>query len=415
MLTLPDSRQRKQYHAQELCMAGITMFMFKEGSRNAYNNERKDTRFRDNYNKLFGLSLPHMDSVDDFFRELPEQELEKVKVNMVSHLIRKKVLESWKFRGHYIVAIDGTGMATFDHKHCESCLSKTSKNGVTTYFHNVLEAKLLTASGMSLSIATEWISNEGKKSYQKQDCEQAAFVRLAAKIKKYFPRLPIVMVADGLYPKVGFFNICRQNNWKYIVTLKDGSLKSLQEEICWEKRVNHKQKREITRVDKTTVTILNCQWLKDLNYKDHALNWVECIEENTSKKTGEKHWQRFVHLTNMDIDSDLCLGISDTGRLRQKIENEGFNTQKNHGYALEHKYSRVDFQAMRNYYQCLQIAHIINQLVVASKTINTLLKKTLKCTEKHIWKRLLSFLSEVAIVESELIKLTYGKFQIRLE
>lgn len=70
------------------------MFMFKEGSRNAYNNERKDTQFRDNYKKLFGLSLPHMDSVDDFFRELPEQELEKVKVNMVSHLIRKKVLES---------------------------------------------------------------------------------------------------------------------------------------------------------------------------------------------------------------------------------------------------------------------------------------------------------------------------------
>jgi len=313
------------------------------------------------------------------------------------------------------VAIDGTGMATFDHKHCESCLSKTSKNGVTTYFHNALEAKLLTASGMSLWIATEWISNEGKKSYQKQDCEQAAFDRLAAKIKNYFPRLPIVMVADGLYPKVGFFNICRQNNWKYIVTLKDGSLKSLQEEIRWEKRVNHKQKREITRVDKTTVTILNCQWLKDLTYKDHALNWVEYIEENTSKKTGEKHWQRFVHLTNMDIDSDLCLGISDTGRLRQNIENEGFNTQKNHGYALEHKYSRVDFLAMQNYYQCLQIAHIINQLVVASKTIKTLLKKTLKCTEKYIWKRLLSFLSEVAILESELINLTYAKFQIRLE
>lgn len=415
LVTLSDFRQRKQYQAQELCMAGITMFMFKEGSRNAFNNERKDPRFRDNYNKLFGLSLPHMDSVDDYFRQLPETELEKVKVNMVSHLIRKKVLESWKFRGHYVVAIDGTGMATFDQRHCDSCLSKTSKNGVTTYFHNVLEAKLLTPSGMSLSIATEWISNEGKKSYQKQDCEQAAFVRLAAKIKNCFPRLPIVMVADGLYPKAGFFNICRQNNWKYIVTLKDGSLKSLQEEISWEKRVNHKQKSEITRVDKTTVTILNCQWLKDLSYREHTLNWVECIEENTSKKTGEKHWQRFVHLTNMDIDSDLCIGISDTGRLRQKIENEGFNAQKNHGYALEHKYSRVDFQAMRNYYQCLQIAHIINQLVVASKTINTLLKKTWKFTEKHLWKRLLSFMSEVAIIESELTNLIASRFQIRLE
>jgi hypothetical protein len=80
----------------------------------------------------------------------------------------------------------------------------------------------------------------------------------------------------------------------------------------------------------------------------------------------------------MNIDSDLGVGISDTGRLRQKIESEDFNAQKNHGYALEHKYSRVDFQAKRNYYQCLQIAHIINQLVVAGKTIHTLLKKKWK-------------------------------------
>ncbi|WP_139035437.1 hypothetical protein [Anaerophaga thermohalophila] len=61
LITLPDSRQRKQYHTQELCMAGITMFMFKEGSRNAYNNERKYPQFRDNYNKVFGLFLPQMD------------------------------------------------------------------------------------------------------------------------------------------------------------------------------------------------------------------------------------------------------------------------------------------------------------------------------------------------------------------
>ncbi|MBZ4676917.1 MAG: transposase family protein, partial [Anaerophaga sp.] len=119
LITLPDSRQRKQYHTQELWLAGITMFMFKKGSRNAYNNERKDPLFRNNYNKLFGLSLPHMDSVDDFFRELPEQKLEKVKVNMGSHLIRKKVLEAWKFRDYYIVTIDRTGISTFDHKHCE--------------------------------------------------------------------------------------------------------------------------------------------------------------------------------------------------------------------------------------------------------------------------------------------------------
>lgn len=411
---LPDTRERKQYHSQELCMAGITMFMFKEGSRNAYNNERKDKQFRDNYSRLFGLTLPHLDTVDDYMRELPDLEFEKVKVNTISSLIRKKVFSSGKFRGHYIVAIDGTGIASFDNRHCESCLSKTSKNGVTSYFHNVLEAKLLTPSGMSLSIATEWISNQGKKSYQKQDCERAAFIRLAASIKNYYPRLPMVIVADGLYPWKGFFDICRQNDWKYIITLKDGNLKSLQEEIRWEKRLNHKQTREVVRADKNTLTTLTYPWLSGLTYRNHSLNWVECIEKKVSRATGNIIQQRFVHLTNMEISSELCAGISDTGRLRQKIENEGFNIQKNNGYALEHKYSRVSFQAMKNYYQCLQIAHIINQLVQASQTIKTLLDKTLKCTVKHLWKRLLSFLSEREIIESELIDLVSRKFQIRL-
>jgi hypothetical protein len=41
----------------------------------------------------------------------------------------------------------------------------------------------------------------------------------------------------------------------------------------------------------------------------------------------------------------------------------GFNSQKNHGYYLGQKFSRTDFTATQNYYQRLQIAHMINQLV----------------------------------------------------
>jgi len=163
---LSDNRERKQYEPQELCMAGIALFLLKEGSRNAMNNDREEIQFLKNYKKLFGLNLPHMDSVEDYFRFLPDDELEKVKMKMISRLIRKKVLESAKFRGHYVVAIDGTGVASFDKKHCDCCLTKTSKNGITTWFHNVLEAKLLTPSGLSLSIATEWISNKGKQEYE---------------------------------------------------------------------------------------------------------------------------------------------------------------------------------------------------------------------------------------------------------
>ena len=43
----------------------------------------------------------------------------------------------------------------------------------------MLEAKLITPSGLAISWATEWIANPTGK-YDKQDCERKAFVRLAA-------------------------------------------------------------------------------------------------------------------------------------------------------------------------------------------------------------------------------------------
>ena len=50
------------------------------------------------------------------------------------------------------------------------------------------------------------------------------------------------------------------------------------------------------------------------------------------------------------------------GRCRWKIENEGFNVQKNNGFNLEHAYSTGDWQ-IKNFYILLQIAHLILQLV----------------------------------------------------
>ena len=48
---------------------------------------------------------------------------------------------------------------------------------------------------------SEFLSyTEGDQASSKQDCELKAFKRLAEKIKKRFPRLPIQILLDGLYP-----------------------------------------------------------------------------------------------------------------------------------------------------------------------------------------------------------------------
>lgn len=62
----------------------------------------------------------------------------------------------------------------------------------------------------------------------------------------------------------------------------------------------------------------------------------------------------------------------------QKIENEGFYIQKIHGYNLGHKFSRIRFLAMQIYYQCLHVAHMINQLTKLGSTIAAILNANKK-------------------------------------
>ena len=80
--------------------------------------------------------------------------------------------------------------------HCEHCLYQRTKSGKIIYFHNVLEAKLVGENGFCLSLATEWIENPDG-GFDKQDCEQKAFVRLAKKLKRAYPHLPICIIADA--------------------------------------------------------------------------------------------------------------------------------------------------------------------------------------------------------------------------
>lgn len=401
-------------------MAAVLMFLFKESSRNAFNTDRRQETFIKNYERMFGIRLPHMDTVEAVLRVLQADELEKLKACLVSGLIEKKVFHKFKFLGkRFVIAIDGTGLYSYDKKHCDQCLHKTSSCGTTIWFHHVLEAKLVTSNGMAISLGTEWIANDPDKLFDKQDCEHNAFKRLAITLKKSYPRLPICITADGLYPNQHFFDICLKNEWDFIVTLKDGNLPSLQQEIeLLRPLTKGTTQRIITK--KNVRTTQTYRWMNELEYKNIHLHWIECIEETsaivpdavpTKKIKGEP--SRFVHVTNLEITSQTACSISDGGRLRWKIENEGFNMQKNGGYNIEHKYSRVSFPALKNYYQCLQIAHLINQLVEKSIALAVLPDNTMGIV--YLWRKIVvGFLLWIELDETEIVAIKAQRWQIRL-
>jgi hypothetical protein len=408
---LDDCRGKSDYALSEILMAGIALFIFQQGSRNAFNNKRQEAKFKKHYQKLFKLRLPHLDTVHRVLCRLADEQLERLKQELVKTLLEKKVLHPYRlFKRHFVVAIDATGTLSFAEPHCAQCLHQTSKNGKTTYFHNVLEAKLISPNGFAISLATEWIANpEGD--YEKQDCERKAFGRLAAKLKQLYPRLPICLTADGLYPYQGFFEICQAHGWAFILTFKDGNLPSVWEEVRALLPLNPGSHRRERRRQGQALSEQAFRWLTDLDYHGHRLQWLECVETLTPDQHDEPTRSRFVHLTNLAVSAATVAVLSRTGRLRWKIENEGFNTQKHHGYALQHKYARVSWQAARNYYQCLQIGHLINQLMILSTAFQPLLQA--KMTLAHLWQAMVAFLLYGQLRRSTLEKLTQRRFQVR--
>src|SRR5690554_304890 len=116
---LTDPRARIEYSMTEIVTGALFMFLLKETSRNAYNNDRRDAVFAKNYWQHLKLRLPHPDTIDDVMRILSTDEIEVLKSELVSSLIKQKLLRKSRFLGKfYFVAVDATGTHTFDHKHC---------------------------------------------------------------------------------------------------------------------------------------------------------------------------------------------------------------------------------------------------------------------------------------------------------
>lgn len=398
---LPDNRLREEYSMAELVTAVLFMFILKQESRNAFNSKRRDVIFAKNYYRWLKLRLPHNDATDEIMRALPADVLEDLKAALVSKLIEQKLFRPFRYLSkYYCIAVDATGIMSFDHQHCEKCIKKESSKGVVTYFHYVLEAKLVTSKGHAISIASEFIMNELGRDFDKQDCELKAFIRLAEKIKMHFPRLPVCILADSLYPNQNVFKICRDNQWQFIINLKDGSLKTVQTEVSL---LNTTAKERIVyRSNKTENITINCKYLNEIEYHNYFYSWVQVNEKCIHRSDSTQELKKFVYITSIKQCEKTIVETADTGRLRWKIENEGFNTQKNGDYELEHKFSRKSLNALQNYYQMLQIAHMINQFVEKSADIISILNEHSKQTLKALWEDLMVYLRDLPYTKEQL-------------
>jgi hypothetical protein len=82
---------------------------------------------------------------------------------------------------------------------------------------------------------------------------------------------------------------------------------------------------EANRADATTCTKTQYRYLNGIYYEGHCYSWVSCVETKTRLSDKQEEVQRFVYITNIEQTPGIAANTADGGRLRWKIENEGFN------------------------------------------------------------------------------------------
>ena len=349
------------YKCGHLIWLGILMFLFRLKSRCQLNQERLTEAFLKNLVNLsntYEEQVASPDSMNYLLEQLDPLEIETVKVKMVKQLIKDKRLDAFRLNGEFRIAIDGTGVFSSSNQHCECCLKTTHSSGAVTWSHKMLEAKLVAENGFAMSVCSEAIENENGI-YDKQDCELKAFYRMEQRLKTYFPRTPICLLLDGIYACREVFKICERNNWSYITVLKSGRIPTLFQ-MALKKQKLHPQNLLELKINKDIEQKLS--WVYNLEHKSHALHVIFCEETKISKgKSVTTYW---CWVTNIRPNAKNISELANKGgRQRWKIENQGFKEQKRHEFELEHMYSEKT-HAWKSYYQLLQIAHIITQLII---------------------------------------------------
>jgi len=333
------------------------------------------------------IELPHKDTLINVISSIKFEEMEQIQTNIIRTLIRSKMFDKYRYNGLFHVVIDGTGLYSTKINLGEQAITKVynkgEENEYTLYSYYALEAKLI-CGNMAFSLATEFVENETYKDsngneyrkFDKQDCELKAAYRLLKKIKKRFPKLPIIIGSDALYLGRPFLELCDELNFEYIIRYKSTDAPSIKRNFDEIKIIEDKYEyqNEIIFGDL-------------IDNKFYTLNVVSFDEDNTDDKTGEVTTRNFSFVTSLNINSDNKEKLVTLGRRRWKIENKGFKEQKSDILNITHIYTK-NSNGTKNLYLIIQFAHVLlnllyygNILIIELNTtkneVSTLIKNVL--------------------------------------
>ena len=390
---IPDIRNPKKtkHKLTTLMLYGILAFVFQYTSRRQANGEMTRPMFEQNLRGLFPEleTLPHADTLFRLLSQIDVDQIEQAQIELVNQLIRKKKFAPYRINNCYPIAIDGTQQIAFStlwtdelqQRKLRATQHSQASDPQYQYYVYVLEANLSFQNGRVIPLMSEFLDyQQGDTANRKQDCESKAFHRLAARLKQAFPRLPILLLLDGLYPTGPIMARCRSYNWQFMIVLQDASLPSVWEEFYSLLPLQHDNEKQQNWGDRQQAF----RWVNQIRYeygqngKNHLIVHLVLCEEQWQEvdehaqivtKTSKHAWLSSRPLNRHNVHERCNLA----GRYRWGIES-CILVEKHQGYAYEHTFAK-DWNAMRGYHYLMRIAHLLNTLARYSSALAGLFRE----------------------------------------
>jgi hypothetical protein len=187
----------------------------------------------------------------------------------------------------------------------------------------------------------------------KQACELKALKAIVAKLSGMFPGRRIVLLLDSLYSCEKAIKLIEEAGMDYVCRTKAGRLPCVAKALKAARDGSEPQPgaaKKIIRKNHMDATLIG---ISKFDYKGSLFS-VAYLKE------AHRFSQMFI--SSLEIDGlKGAESLISAGRRRWNIENSVFNSQKRHGYNLEHPFCKSR-EGQKCHFILIQIAHAISQL-----------------------------------------------------
>jgi hypothetical protein len=344
-------------------MCAFSMMYFQDPSLLQFQRRMEDAKETSNLETLFKVhSIPKDTQIREVLDEVDPLSLEEVFPDYFGRLQRGTHLEAYRVLGRYYMAvIDGGEYFLSEEISCTGCLKRRGR-----FLHQIVQAAVVhPGKSQVIPLAPEEVKNTDGT--EKQDCEVNAGKRLLEKLRRVHPRLPFILKTAS-------------ESMHYVLVAKESDHKVLTEYVEGTRVLKEASLLEISDIKGRQHVY---EWINGvpLNGNDDApiVNYFTYSLYNEGKRTYYNSWVTDITITEKNIEE-----LSRIGRSRWKIENEVFNTVKNHGYHLEHNYGHGKKHLSFNFFLLNMLAFFTHQIFELTDRLYQECRQKLG-SKKNLW------------------------------